>query len=226
MSESFLRRAYLIAVWLWLLFCLMVPVWTGKIRHYDERSERWHVGGAFGITGTGGSPFTSTAPLWQPPRSSGGLPATVRWPLAPIAATHNIEIQAAATFWRFTMGLLVSGVAVTVGRWTIRPRSSDRVLLVAGAVSIAILTANLVLLVLGGLSMGLALIDPVVIGVLGVGTVAGIIIGGFVVRPGIDKPSPPKTNIDSDATGTEASAGTALNIQNKTSTLSAIAPQS
>ena len=40
--------------------------------------------------------MTSQAPIWDPPQSSGGLPATVRWPLAQIEAEHNIEIQFAA----------------------------------------------------------------------------------------------------------------------------------
>ena len=155
LGVSLVRRAYLTAVWFWLLVCLLFPTWTGKSHRYDAGSEQWQTSGAFGITGSG-NPFTSPAPIWHPPRSSGGIPTAVRWPLAPIEAEHSIEIQIAATLWRFTNGLFFAGLVVLVLRWTKCVRESDRVLLVASAISVAILTANIVLIGIGAASMGYA----------------------------------------------------------------------
>ncbi|MCM2372308.1 hypothetical protein [Aporhodopirellula aestuarii] len=35
LSVPLVPRAYLIAVWLWLLVCLLFPTWTGKSHRYD-----------------------------------------------------------------------------------------------------------------------------------------------------------------------------------------------
>ena len=183
------RRAYLIVVWGWLLICLLFPIWTGKSHHYDTGSEQWQTNGAFGITGSG-NPFTSSAPIWNPPRSSGGIPTAVRWPLAPIEAEHSVEVHFAATLWRFTSGLFFAGFVVLVLRWTKCVREPDRVLLVASAIAVAILTANIVLAGIGAASMGFALISPVVIGVLVVAMALGIIFGGVILRVG-DREAPP-----------------------------------
>lgn len=190
LSVSLVRRAYLIAVWLWLLVCLLFPTWAGKSYLYDEGSEQWHVSGAFGISGTG-NPLTARAPLWNPPRSTGGLSTVVRWPLAPIEATNNIEIQFASTLWRFTNGLFVAGLIVLVIRWTKFVAAADRVLLVASAISVAILTANIVLLGIGAASSGFALIGPVIIGVLSVAIALAIIVGAFVLRT-VKRSVPPR----------------------------------
>ncbi|MCM2372348.1 hypothetical protein [Aporhodopirellula aestuarii] len=221
LSVPLVRRAYLIAVWLWLLVCLLFPIWTGNIYHYDEGKEQWRDGGAFGITGSG-NPFTSVAPIWNPPRSSGGLPTVVRWPLAPIEAKHSIEIQFAATLWRFTSGLFFAGFVVLVLRWTKCVREPDRVLLIAGAIAVAILTANIVLAGIGAASMGFALISPVVIGVLIVAMTLGLIFGGVVLRVGECEPSPPKLTPATESTSADSAAVADPKESSKTSTLSSM----
>ncbi|MDB4338480.1 hypothetical protein OAA19_00065 [Rubripirellula sp.] len=177
------RGAYLTTVWGWLLVCFLFPTWIGRSYHQDRVSNQWRVNGTFGITGSG-NPIRSQAPVWSPPRSSGGLPTIVRWPFASIKAKNHIEIECAATLWRFTSGLFFAGLVVLVLRWTKFVRESDRVLLVAGAITVAMLTANLVLIGVGVASMGFALINSVVIGVLGLAMLAGAILGGFVLRVG------------------------------------------
>lgn len=221
LSVPLVRRAYLVAVWLWLLVCLLFPTWTGKSHRYDKGSEQWHVNGAFGITGSG-NPMTSRAPIWTPPRSSGGLPTVVRWPLAPIEAEHSIEIQIAATLWRFTNGLFFAGLVVLVLRWTKCVRESDRVLLVASAISVALLTANIVLAGIGAASMGFALINEVVVGVLVVAMALAIIFGGFVLRVGERNASPQKVTPATEATSPDSVAVTDPPKPSKTSTLSAM----
>ena len=44
LSVPLVRRAYLIAVWLWLLVCLLFPTWTGKSHRYDKRTNFPHAG--------------------------------------------------------------------------------------------------------------------------------------------------------------------------------------
>ncbi|EMI46125.1 membrane protein [Rhodopirellula sp. SWK7] len=207
LSVSLVRRAYLIAVWLWLLVCLLFPTWTGKSHRYDTGSEQWQTNGAFGITGPG-NPMTSLAPIWNPPRSSGGLPTVVRWPLAPIEAENSIEIQIAATLWRFSNGLFFAGLFALVLRWTKCVRESDRVLLVAGAIAVALLTANIVLAGIGAASMGYALISEVVLGVLIVAMALGLIFGGFVLRVGERDASPLKVTPATEATSPDSVAVT------------------
>ena len=221
LSGPLVRRSYLIAVWLWLLTCLLFPTWTGRSYLYDTGSEQWRSSGAFGITGSG-NPMTSRAPIWTPPRSSGGLPTVVRWPLAPIEAEHNIEIQFAATLWRFTSGLFFAGIVILVLRWTKCVRESDRVLLVASAIAVTILTANIVLAGIGAASMGFALINPVVIGVLSVAIAVGIIVGGFVLRVGDREAPPAKLTPATKSTSPESVAVADPKESSKTSTLSSM----
>lgn len=220
-SVPLVRRTYLIGVWFWLLVCLLFPTWTGKSYLYDTGSEQWQTSGAFGITGAG-NPFTSRAPIWDPPRSSGGLPTVVRWPLAPIQAGHNIEIQFAATLWRFTSGLFFAGLIVLVLRWTKCVRESDRVLLVACTIAVSILTANIVLAGIGAASMGFALINPVVIGVLNVAVAAGIIVGGFVLRVGDRSALPQKSTPEAESLPPVPLADTNSHASSKMSTLTSM----
>jgi len=218
---SLVRRSYLIAVWLWLLVCLLFPTWAGKSYLYDTGSEQWRASRAFGITGSGNR-FTSRAPLWNPPRSSGGLPTVVRLPLAPIEAEHSIEIEIAATLWRFSNGIFFAGLVVLVLCWTKCVQDADRVLLVASAIAVAILTANLVLAGIGAASMGFALINEVVIGVLVVAMALGIIFGGFVLRVRDRNAPPQKITPATESTTPEPAAATDPQKPSKTSTLSAM----
>jgi hypothetical protein len=221
LSVPVVRRAYLIAVWLWLLMCLLFPTWTGKSHRYDTGSEQWHTNGAFTITGPG-NPFTRQAPIWNPPRSSGGLPTAVRWPLASIEAEHSIEIQIAATLWRITNGMFFAGLFVLVLRWTKCVDESDRVLLVAGAITVALLTANIVLAGIGAASMGFALINEVVIGALVVAMALGIIFGGFVLKVGDRNAPPQKLTPATESTSPDSVPMTDPPKPSKTSTLSAM----
>ena len=182
---SFIRNTYLAAIFLWLGYTCLFPMWQGKTYHYDTTEKRWRDGGRFGITG-GGSPMTTKAPLWSPPRSSGGLPTSVRWPLAPVSQQHHIEIIPAFCFWRFTAGLLLAGI---VARCAYRMFSHahavdrrDRVITTATTISISLLVANALLFVLAVLSMGHALSDPVVCGVLFVALIAGIVWGQRIAQ--------------------------------------------
>ncbi|WP_286178010.1 hypothetical protein [Stieleria mannarensis] len=63
--------------------------------------------------------------------------------------------------------------------------------MVASAIAVCILTANIVLAGIGAASMGFALINPVVIGVLSVAIAVGVIVGGFVLRAG-EGSAPPR----------------------------------
>jgi hypothetical protein len=182
---SIIRNTYLAAIFLWLGYTCLFPMWQGKTYHYDKTEKRWRDGGRFGITG-GGSLMTNKAPLWSPPRSGGGLPSSVRWPLAPVSQQHHIEIIPAFCFWRFTAGLLLAGI---VARFAYRMFSHayaadrrDRVITTATTISISLLVANALLFVLAVLSMGYALSDPVVCGVLFVALIAGILWGPCITR--------------------------------------------
>lgn len=207
LSARLVRRAYLFAVWFWLFVCLLFPTWVGRSYLYDPGSGQWQTSGAFGITGSG-NPMTSQAPIWDPPQSSGGLPTAVRWPPAQIEAEHNIEIQFAATFWRFTSGLFFAGLVVSVLRWTKCVRDPDRVLLVASAITVTILTANIALIGIGAASMGFALIDPVVIGVLSVAIALGISVGGFVLRLGHGSTPPQQSTAEAESSSPAPAADT------------------
>lgn len=221
LSMRLVRRAYLIAVCLWLLMCLLFPTWTGKSHHFDQGTKQWQASGAFGISGSG-NPFTTRAPLWNPPRSSGGLPTVVRWPLASIKAEHSVEIQIAATLWRFTSGLFFAGLVVLVLRWTKCVRDSDRVLMVAGAISVAILTANIVLAGIGVASMGFALTNEVVNGVLIAATALGIIFGVFFLRVGNCNAPPQKSPPTPASKSPDSAAASDSKETLKTSTLSSM----
>jgi hypothetical protein len=98
--------------------------------------------------------------------------------------THIDELDTAACFWRFTSGVMLAGFVAGAACWVISRRHGgnkrDRVLTIASTVSLSVLTANVVLYVLAALSMGFALTDSVVSGVLGVGLAAGVGLGLIV----------------------------------------------
>lgn len=124
---------------------------------------------------------------------------------SPLAFSTNrsgqrVEIQVVARFRRFTLGLFFAGLAAMSARWEVRDGLSDRVLLVASAFAVAILMANIALVIIALVSMGYAIIEPVVMGVLGFGIVAGLIVGGFILHPDTVKPSLPQPGIDKNAT--------------------------
>lgn len=190
LSVSFVRRSYLITVGLWLLLCLLFPVWIGRSYIYDDNNEAWHSSGTFGIS-EGGNPLTARNLLWNPPHGAPSLSTVVRWPLAPVNAYNHVELRVSLTLWRFTLGLFFAGLAVMVIRWKKGFGTSDRVLLFASAIAVAILTAYLLIVGLGMATMGFALMDPVITCILSVAIILGFIVGRFVLRT-TDRIAPPE----------------------------------
>ncbi len=139
---------------MWALWCLLCPTWSGVIYHRFD-APAWQKSGAFGITGTGLSPFHRRSPLWNPPSSSGPLDSVVRWPLQSVTQPYSLEINFAATVTRMWMGLIVAGLVASAVRRVLRPHPQNTVLTCAWWMSCFGLIVLLGVGFLSGVTMGM-----------------------------------------------------------------------
>lgn len=66
-SRARLKYVYLIAVGIWAAWCVLRPTWRGVSYHFDTFGQGgWIETGAFGITGSGSTPFHRRSFLWNP----------------------------------------------------------------------------------------------------------------------------------------------------------------
>jgi hypothetical protein len=102
--------------------------------------------------------------------------ALLVWVLLVVLVPTRIGIESSwsAIAKYLSLGVLLLGVLAGAWNWWSGPRHYDALLAMAWSVSLGLATAWLCLLVIGAFTMGLALSDPVVVGMLGAGVVAGL----------------------------------------------------
>lgn len=155
-----LKYAYVISIVTWTGWCLLCPTWRGVSYHFDTFGQgEWIETGAFGLTGSGSSPFHRRSFLWSPPTPSGGLSATYRRPFQPIAGEHTIEISIPWTLGRLWLGMIATGLAVGSLRRFLKAREQSFVLGIAWCLSLTGLVFVVIAVLIGALTMGAGM-DP------------------------------------------------------------------
>lgn len=111
------KTLYIVGLALWISYVLLLPTWVGRMYNEDVlRPGVFTEGGVFGLSG--GNPFESQSPLWNPPLPhSDAIAATVRWPGHPITQHTHIELALSRIATRLTLGMLVLGVLLRAAAW-------------------------------------------------------------------------------------------------------------
>lgn len=154
-----LKYVYLIAIGVWIVWCLLNPTGRG-VTYYDTvGKDGWFESGAFGITGSGSSPFHRRSFLWNPPNPSRTLSASYRWPFQPITQDNVIEISVPWTLGRIWLGIIMTGLAVGILRRFLNAREHSFVLGIAWCLSLTGLVFVMIAVLFAALSMGAGM-DP------------------------------------------------------------------
>ena len=171
---------------MWVSYGALFPTWVGRSYNDQQkqssipddfrRPKTWHSGGVFGLRGASG--FHKRAPIWSPPMAhSDAIHPSVRWPWQSPSQHAHVEIALARVFARWSVGIIVLGFIFRGVNWIRPSEKPDALLSIAWSISLSLVIAWLCIFALAAFSMGYAATDPIVVGVLSFGALAGLMYG-------------------------------------------------
>lgn len=178
---------------LWTLYGFLYPTWVGTMymRDSDGSNNRRFIS----VTGLpGGNTTHQMSPLWSSPKLNENAPrGLIRWPLQKPYSSNHVELDLTSIFVRWSLGVIVWGLACRLFAW-LRPSDTfDPVLALAWPISICVAMAYVCLYTLAVMTMGYALIGPIINGFILVGLLSGLSYGAVAV---VRNRSPKKPQVD------------------------------
>ena len=177
------RTVYFGGILVWLMYGILFPTWIGTSYNYydiDTMQTRtgWYRGGVFGLADAAGVELQK--PIWDPPTAHSDLiHPTVLWPWQAPNQREHVEISLQRFATQTSLGILVFGFVLGVFNWIHPPRRVDRLVTIAWSITLAQVIAFLIIVVTTVLTMGFAITDTLVVGVLSGGLLVGFIHGCF-----------------------------------------------
>lgn len=170
-TRTDVRRFLLLCAWTWL--CVLFPTWQGQYK------GKFGPEGVFGLVGgIGDGLFLTVAPVWAPPRRSGGFEVTELWPWQrETGARAVVVVIVAYTLARWSLGIILISFLCRIAD-DLRNRAEREAMdLVLRWLGVTLFVSLLAAYLIGFLSRSYTIMEYLFLALVPAGALAGLVLG-------------------------------------------------